>query len=109
MRTTRVANRGLLVVLVVLGTAAGCRRSQLAGGISDSTYVAVMADLKRVQDAPGMDSAQRVARRDSILRSRGLTPARLEAVARQLAHDPARAQTVWQAIERRSADTTQAK
>jgi hypothetical protein len=109
MRTKRVANHVLLVILVLLGTAAGCRRSQLAGGLSDSTYVAVMADLKRMHDAPGMDSAQRAARRDSILRSRGLTPAQLEAAARQLADNPGRAQTVWQAIERRSADTTQAK
>jgi hypothetical protein len=109
MRTTRVTNHRLLVVLVVLGTAGGCRRSQLAGGLSDSAYVAVMADLKRVHDAPGMDSAQRASRRDSILQSHGLTPAQLEAAARQLADNPGRAQTVWQAIERRSADTTDVK
>ena len=104
-----LATHGLLLVLVVLGPATGCRRSELATGISDSTYVAVMADLKRVHDAPGMDSAQRAARRDSILQGRGLTPAQLEAAARELAHNPARAQTVWQAVERRAADTTQAK
>ena len=109
MEPPLVARHVLLLVLVSLASASGCRRPQPASLVSDSVFVAVMADLKRVQDAPGMDSAQRVARRDSILRSRALTPAQLEAVARQLAHNPARAQTVWQAIERRSADTTQAK
>lgn len=99
----------LVIALVAVGPAAGCRQTELATGISDSTYVAVMADLKRVHDAPGVDSAQRAARRDSILQSRGLTPAQLEDAARHLAQNPARAQTVWQAVERRAADTTQAK
>src|SRR5688572_21376308 len=101
MRTPLVASHVLLVVLVAVGTAAGCRRSQLASGVSDSTYVAVMADLKRVQNALGLDSTQRAARRDSILQGRGLTPAQLQAAARELAQNPSRAQTVWQAIERR--------
>ena len=109
MRTPLVARHVLLIVLVAVGTATSCRRSQLADGVSDSTYVAVMAALKRVQDAPGLDSAQRAARRDSILQSRGLTPAQLEAAAQELAENPGRAQTVWQAIERRAADTTQRK
>jgi hypothetical protein len=108
MRTLLVANR-VLILLVALGPAAGCRRAELATGISDSTFVAVMADLKRVHDTPGMDSAQRAARRDSILQGRGLTPAQLETAARELAQNPGRAQTVWQAVERRAADTTQAK
>ncbi len=109
MRTS-LASHVSLLVLVTLGLTAGCRRAQLAEGISDSTYVAVMAELKRVQDTPGMDSAQRAARRATILQGRGLTPAELEAAARQLAQNPARAQTVWQAIERRATtDTTQAK
>jgi len=109
MRTPLVASHFLVIVLVTLGTTAGCRGAELANGISDSTYVAVMADLKRVQNAPGMDSASRAARRDSILQGRGLTPAQLEAAARQLALNPGRAQTVWQAVERRAADTAQAK
>jgi hypothetical protein len=109
MRTPLVANPLVLMVLVALASAAGCRREQLATGISDSTFVAVMADLKRVHDTPGMDSAQRAQRRDSVLQSRGLTPAQLEAAAHQLAQNPGRAQTVWQAVERRSVDTTQAK
>jgi hypothetical protein len=101
-----VARHSLLMVLVFLGLGASCRRSELATGVSDSAFVAVMADLKRVQNAAGLDSAQRGARRDSILQSRGLTPAQLEAAARTLAQNPGRAQTVWQAIERRAAEPT---
>jgi hypothetical protein len=101
-----VARHALLLVLVVLASAASCRRSQLTAGVSDSTFVAVMADLKRVQEATGLDSAGRAARRDSILQSRGLTPAELETVARELADNPTRAQTVWTAIQRRAAEPT---
>ena len=97
--------RHLVVVLVV---SAACRRGQPASSISDSTFVAVMADLKRVHEDTGLDSAQRATRRDSILQSRGLTAARLDTAARVLARNPTRAQTVWQAIERRAADTTAA-
>jgi hypothetical protein len=95
-------------VVVVLVVSAACRRGQPESSVSDSTFVAVMADLKRVNDAVGLDSAQRATRRDSILQSRGLTPARLDTAARALARNPTRAQTVWQAIDRRAADTTAA-
>ena len=109
MEPPLVTRHSLLLVLVCLGSNAGCGRSQLATGVSDSAFVAVMADLKRVQDAPGMDSAQRAARRDSVLQSRGLTPAQLEAAARELARNPGRAQTVWQAVEQRAADPNRPK
>ena len=109
MELPLVARHSLLVVLIGLGSAAGCRRSELATGVSDSAFVAVMADLKRVQDAPGIDSAQRAARRDSVLQSRGLTPAQLEAAALQLARNPGRAQTVWQAIQQRASEPTPPK
>jgi len=96
-------------ILVVLTSVAGCRRSELATGVSDSVFVSVMAELKRVHDAPGVDSVVRAARRDSILQRRGLTPAQLETAAKRLAQNPARAQTVWQAVERRANDTTKVK
>lgn len=98
-----------LVSLASLAALAGCRRTQLAQGVSDTAFVRVMSALKRVHDAPGVDSARRAALRDSILQSQGLTPAQLESAAAHLAQNPQRAQTVWQAIERRAADTTSAK
>lgn len=96
-------------VVLAVAAAAGCQRSGLTTGVSDSTFVDVMASLKRVHDAPGLDSGRRAVLRDSILQSRDLTPAKLDAAARRLAQNPARAQTVWQAVERRANDTTAAK
>jgi hypothetical protein len=96
-----------VVLLGVFGAiTGGCRSSTLATGVSDSTFVAVMAELKRAHDTPGLDSAGRDARRKAILQGRGLTPAQLESAAVQLAKNPTRAQAVWQAIQRRAIDTT---
>ena len=106
MGTPSIARHVSLIVLVALAGVTGCQRSRSANGVSDATFVTVMADLKRVQDAPGLDATQKAARRDSILQSRGLTPARLEEAAMLLAQNPTRAQTVWQAVQRRAADTT---
>jgi hypothetical protein len=103
MRISIIAAQLSPLVLVVLIAVAGCQGGGDSTGVSDSTFVRVMADLKRVRDTPGLDSAQRAFRRDSILQGRGLTPAQLEAAARQLAENPGHAQTVWQAVERRAA------
>ena len=108
MRAPIVAHR-VSLVLVVLASVTACQRSGLSNGVSDTKFVAVMAELKRVRDAPGLDSGRRAFKRDSILQSQGLTPAQLEAAARRLAQNPARAQTVWQAVERRANDTLAAK
>ena len=105
MGTPSIARHVSLIVLVALAAVTGCQRSRSANGVSDATFVAVMADLKRVQDAPGLNVSQKAARRDSVLQSRGLTPAQLEQAARELAQNPTRAQTVWQAVQRRAADT----
>jgi len=43
------------------------------------------------------------------LQKEGLTADRLQGAAKQLAQNPARAQTVWQAIERRANDTAVVK
>ena len=104
-----VAPTSVVLLVIVLAFLAACQRSQLATGVSDSTFVTVMAELKRVHDAPGVDSSHRAARRDSILQRRGLTSAQLEAAAKRLAENPTRAQTVWQAVERRANDTAKIK
>ncbi len=95
-------------VLIALAAVTGCQGSRSSNGVSDSTFVAVLADLKRVQIAPGLSSSQRAASRDSVLQIHGLKPAQLAEAAKQLAENPARAQTVWQAIQRRAADTSRA-
>lgn len=106
MRPSLIATHLVLAGSIALATTTGCRRSPSTEGLSDSTFVSVMAELRRAYEAPAADSAVRAARRDAILQRRGLTPAQLEAAARQLAENPARAQTVWQAIERRAGDST---
>ena len=109
MNASIVAMRRGALVCVLLAAVTGCQPSRGADGVSDTTFVTVMAALKNVHDAPGMDSATRAFKRDSILQRKGLKPAQLEAAARRFAQNPARAQTVWQAVERRAADTTRSK
>ena len=96
----------LVPFLVVITAVASCRQSRDLNGVSEAKFVTVMAALQRVRDLPGLDSAKRAVSRDSILQSQGLTAAQLEAAAAKLAQSPARAQTVWQAIERRVNDTS---
>ena len=92
--------------VIVLAAFAACRSSRDLNGVSETKFVAVMAALKQVRDRPGLDSVRRKAGRDSILQKEGLTPAQLEGAARTLARNPARAQTVWQAVEQRANDTS---
>ena len=91
--------------VIVLAAFSACSRPRDLNGVSETKFVAVMAALKQVRDRPGLDSARRRASRDSVLQKEGLTPAQLEGAAIQLARNPARAQTVWQAVERRANDT----
>ena len=80
-------------------------------GVSDSAFVATMADLRRTGGAPEGSPAQ-VAMRQRVLQQRGLTGEQLEQAARALAHDPERATKIFEAIQRRSAtpmDTARAK
>lgn len=85
----------------------GCRRHELAAGVTDSAFVSAMAELERIDRAPGMDSLARAKGRATILQGRGLTRAQLEAAAGSLADDPKRALALYREIERRaSGDTT---
>ena len=95
--------------VVVLAAFTACRRSRDLNGVSETKFVAVMAALKQVRDRPGLDPVRRAASRDSILQKEGLTPAQLERAAMKLAQNPARAQTVWQAVEQRANDTVAAR
>jgi len=109
MKAPIVLTHVISLGLMVLAPAAACQRSRDLNGVSETTFVSVMADLKRVRDRLGVDSSRRAFQRDSILQSRGLKPGQLEGAAKQLAQNPARAQTVWQAIERRANDSSAVK
>ena len=77
-----------------------CRQGEIVAGISDSTFVATMTALTRINEEAVGDSASRAAARDSVLQSRGLTRADLERAARALEDDPARAAELWIRIGR---------
>ena len=67
-------------------------------GVTDSTFVATMTALTRINADSSLDSARRAVARDSLLQSRDLTAATLERAARALANDPDRALALWQRI-----------
>jgi hypothetical protein len=79
----------------------GCARSEIVPGISDSTFVATMADLRRA-DALGTDSAAKAAARRRILQQRGLTVKQMDDAAKALAKDPQRLVDVFVAIDKRA-------
>jgi hypothetical protein len=88
--------------ILVFLLAVACSRGKLAGGVSDSTFVATMAELNRTMGGSARDSAARSAARAAVLRKHGVTAEQLEDAARALADDPQRAAAVWQAIEDRA-------
>lgn len=95
------AHRRHAAWLLLAGAGLACARGGSAVG--DSTFVAVMAELRQVQGEAG-DSTSRAARRARVLQSRGLTAASLEQAARDIAADPARANRIFQAIARKTVD-----
>ena len=74
----------LLLLCVAL---AGCRQRDIVPGVSDSLFVATMADLRRLQ-VPVGDSAVLASRRRQVLQQRGLTAEQLERAGQALATDP---------------------
>ena len=91
--------------VIAVTIALGCGRSELVSGISDSAFVATMAELRQVQQ-PGMDSAQVTRARQGVLQRRGLTADQLEQAARALAADPDRAASLWAAIDQKASPVT---
>jgi hypothetical protein len=90
--------RMLAVHALLLCGIGGCRRGEIGGGVTDSTYVAVMTALTLINEDDSRDSAQRAAARDSVLQSKDLTASDMERVARVLSDDPDRAVEAWQRI-----------
>jgi hypothetical protein len=103
----RTAARAVALAVVPAFVLAACGRGTITDGVTDSAFVATMAELERVERAPGLDSSARVAARTTALQRRGLTQAQMEAAAGALADDPRRALAIWRAIDRKvSGDTT---
>ena len=93
-----------VVHALVLSVLVGCKQGEIVSGVTDSTFVETIVALRLINIDPALDSARRVAARDSLLQSRDLTAETLEAAARALADDPDRAFALWQRIAKETAD-----
>jgi type II secretory pathway component HofQ len=89
-----------LTVMLTMASAGGCRRSASAvDGISETTFVGTMVELRRLDTATTGDSATKAAARAAVLQRRGLTAVQLERYAASLADDPAHAQELFARID----------
>lgn len=79
----------------------GCARGDIVPGVSDSAFVATMADLRRVQGSTP-DTAALAATRKRILQQRGLTVEQMDRAGRALANDPQRAADIFDAVDKRA-------
>ena len=86
--------------LALVVALSACEGGQRLAGVSDSTFVRTMAELRVLHTRAWPDSAAKAAALDSILQRRGLTPEQLERAARSLADDPERAVEIWREIDR---------
>lgn len=68
--------------------------------VSDSSFVATMADLRRIDQ--GADSATKATTRRRILQQRGLTVEQMDEAAKALAKDPKRLSAIFEAIDKRA-------
>ena len=93
------AHRLLLACVVCLALVGGCRAR--GRGVSDSTFVATMAELRQVDENRSLDSAAKAAARKRVLQGRGLSAEAVERRARELVRDPDKAGAIWQAIDRK--------
>jgi hypothetical protein len=98
------------IALILVAASAACQRSPSGpgAGISDSTFVAVLADLRLavtprngVAIPPPPDTAALSHTRDSILRKYGVTAVGLESAASRLANHPDHAADIFGAIDHR--------
>ncbi len=87
-------------------TALACDRSTDLAGMSEAQFASTMADLRRIQLNPALDSAARTIARREVLQERDLTPEALEAAARALARDVRRSTEVWSRIDSLAAGDT---
>lgn len=87
-------HRGVLVAVAALA----CGSGEIVDGVSDSTFVAALADLQRIRTDPRLDSAAREDARGRVLQGRGLTVEQMDRAALVLAEDPRRARELLQAV-----------
>ncbi len=96
-----------VMTLLTAMVLSGCRRRTADLGMSDSAFVQVMGELKAVADAPQLSIPLKAQRRDAVLRKRGVTAERIEALGTELAAHPAHAKRLWAAIEQKAIELLQ--
>lgn len=74
-------------------------------GVSDSAFVATMAELRRAEGSTP-DTVALAAARRRILQQRGLTVEQMDRAARALANDPKRASDLFAEIDKRASNVT---
>ncbi|MEO6211271.1 MAG: hypothetical protein ABIQ10_14235 [Gemmatimonadaceae bacterium] len=85
------------LVLVALPSCSRTRTASL--GMPDSTFVATLNELRRIESDTALDVTMRDSTRRLILRRHKVTSAQLESASRILAQSPARASDLWRQIE----------
>ena len=94
-------HRHLHLTVLLACALVSCARDDIVPGVSDSAFVATMAELRRVEGAIP-DTVARIAERRRILQQRGLTADQLDRAGRALASDPGRAANLFDAIQKRA-------
>jgi hypothetical protein len=89
----------LTALAALLMVATSCRSGDVFTRMSDSTFVHVMVELRKLPVGATGNMTVRTQRRDSILRSFGVTAEDVESTAVELSRDPQRAADIWRAIE----------
>ena len=101
MPVARVVRGSSLALLIPLLTA--CARPSVELGMSDSTYVQVLAELRQVGDQSNVAPVLRATRRDAVFRRHKLSPTELEAASAALTSDPSRAAELWRKVDEKAA------
>lgn len=95
-----IRTRTAFGVALILTSAIGCRQSGSPDlGVPDTTFVATLHALRRIETDTSLDVTMRDSTRRMILRRHKVTSAQLESAARILAESPAHASDLWRQIE----------
>lgn len=91
------------VALAALLALVACKPKPADLGMSDSTYVQVLAELRQVGDQSGVPPALRATRRDAVFRKHKTTAEAIEAASAALTADPSRAAELWRKVDEKAA------
>jgi hypothetical protein len=89
-----------LAIALLLTTISACRQGRAESlGMPDTTFVATLNELRRIETDTSLDVTMRDSTRRMILRRHKVTSAQLEQASRVLAQSPTRASDLWRQIE----------